>query len=580
MSIKLKNNLVMNSVHVGIIAIDTSYHIIFLNKYAADFLGLSEKDTIGLCISQIFESAEPIFKMCIEDGKSQLRQRIVDKDIKIVGDITPILEGQQVLGAVYCFLGANEAIHSTRELNKLKSYEYLEDELEKIVDQSFHGEWLCDGEGTVLRVNEAGARFIGVEAGDIVGEKAWYLLEKGWVDRSVTKEVLQTKEKVSIVQHTKNNKDIMATGFPVFGEGGEIIRVIVHVIDITGLNTIRKQLEHSRLVSEKYKNEYLDLSMLEFRRQDLVAESGKMKQVLRMALKIAHISASGILITGESGVGKGVIAKFIHINSSRREKPFVQINCAALPESLLEAELFGYERGAFTGAGESGKVGLIELAKNGTLFLDEIGDIPIAVQVKLLKYLDDHLVRPLGGIQEKTINCSIISATNQDLVALINQRRFREDLLYRLNAFTISIPPLRERKEDIFELCNYFLQKYNKEYNQNGRVSFRGMRVLQSHQFPGNVRELESIIKQAIVMSNDDVIDDYIAHMLAEGGKSQGQRDLTVGKLGLNTKIQEFEKGILNNTVKECKTTREMANRLGIDQSTVVRKLKKHRISL
>jgi len=299
-----------------------------------------------------------------------------------------------------------------------------------------------------------------------------------------------------------------------------------------------------------------------------------------MALKIAHISASGILITGESGVGKGVIAKFIHINSSRREKPFVQINCAALPESLLEAELFGYERGAFTGAGESGKVGLIELAKNGTLFLDEIGDIPIAVQVKLLKYLDDHLVRPLGGIQEKTINCSIISATNQDLVALINQRRFREDLLYRLNAFTISIPPLRERKEDIFELCNYFLQKYNKEYNQNGRVSFRGMRVLQSHQFPGNVRELESIIKQAIVMSNDDVIDDYIAHMLAEGGKSQGQRDLTVGKLGLNTKIQEFEKGILNNTVKECKTTREMANRLGIDQSTVVRKLKKHRISL
>ena len=355
--------------------------------------------------------------------------------------------------------------------------------------------------------------------------------------------------------------------------------MVVNERDMTQLNAIQKQLEQSRMVTEKYKDKLAELSLLELKDQEIVAEDKKMRQVLHLALKLAHLSASDILILGESGTGKGLLAKFIHKNSNRSKKPFIQINCAALPENLLEAELFGYEKGAFTGARQEGKAGLFELAHEGTLFLDEIGDLPHSLQAKLLKYLDDHEAMRLGGLKSKKIDCTIIAATNRDLEGLVQQKRFRRDLFFRLNTFTIRIPPLRERTDDIFELVSFYMQKYGKAYRLNRRISSDALKVLQAYPFPGNVRELKNILKKAVVMSENESVDEMINQSLsADAGHCITPSIHEHQGTGMTDQIVNVEKEILQNAMTRCKSTREMARYLKISQPTVVRKLKKHRL--
>jgi len=372
---------------------------------------------------------------------------------------------------------------------------------------------------------------------------------------------------------------LLATGTPAFDDEGNIFLVVVNERDMTQLNAIQKQLEQSRMVTEKYKNKLAELSLLELKDQEIVAEDKKMRQVLHLALKLAHLSASDILILGESGTGKGLLAKFIHKNSNRSKKPFIQINCAALPENLLEAELFGYEKGAFTGARQEGKAGLFELAHEGTLFLDEIGDLPHSLQAKLLKYLDDHEVMRLGGLKSKKIDCTVIAATNRDLEGLVQQKRFRRDLFFRLNTFTIRIPPLRERTDDIFELVNFYMQKYGKTYRLNRRISPDALKVLQAYPFPGNVRELKNILKKAVVMSENESVDEMINQSLSvDAGHCVTPSVHAHQGKGMTDQIFDAEKEILQNAMTRCKSTRQMARYLKISQPTVVRKLKKHRL--
>jgi TyrR family helix-turn-helix protein len=321
--------------------------------------------------------------------------------------------------------------------------------------------------------------------------------------------------------------------------------------------------------------------MLELKKQEIIAESEEMRQVLRIALKIAQMEASNILIQGESGTGKGLLAKFIHRNSPRHNKPFIQINCATIPENLLEAELFGYEKGAFTGAHRSGKAGLFELAHGGTFFLDEIGDIPYVVQAKLLKCLEDHEIMHLGGLKPIKINCMVIVADNKDLATLVKEKKFREDLFYRLNAFSIKIPPLRERPDDTFDLANYFLRKYNETYKSDKLLSYSAIEMLQAYPFPGNVRELKNLVKKAVVLSEDRNLDEFIQKSLgyepAEGRQTTANR--TVAQSILAVKLKETESKILKTAFIQCKSTREIAKYLGISQPSVVRKLKKYGIS-
>jgi len=568
---------IINSTNNGIIATDVSGTIVYINQQAEKMLGCNAEKHTGIFISELLPITGPQVMECLKTGTSKWGHHVIGEKLDMVLNITLIRQGIKINGTVCNFQNMKQLKISPDEL---ESSSYLNRQLNTIFKASHDGIWVCDGHGKVIDINEASEKLNGIHAKHIIGKNITDLVNGGLFDRSVTLEVLETKRQVSVIQEIKRTKKILlATGTPSFDDKGNIFLVVVNERDMTQLNAIQKQLEQSRMVTEKYKDKLAELSLLELKDQEIVAEDKKMRQVLHLALKLAHLSASDILILGESGTGKGLLAKFIHKNSNRSKKPFIQINCAALPENLLEAELFGYEKGAFTGARQEGKAGLFELAHEGTLFLDEIGDLPHSLQAKLLKYLDDHEAMRLGGLKSKKIDCTIIAATNRDLEGLVQQKRFRRDLFFRLNTFTIRIPPLRERTDDIFELVSFYMQKYGKAYRLNRRISSDALKVLQAYPFPGNVRELKNILKKAVVMSENESVDEMINQSLsADAGHCITPSIHEHQGTGMTDQIVNVEKEILQNAMTRCKSTREMARYLKISQPTVVRKLKKHRL--
>jgi len=563
---QLTHEQILNAISNGVIATDSAGHIVLMNKAAEKILGFNRKKTIGAYIPDLLPMTGDLVLKCLETGKPQLGQHIPGKRLKLVVNVTGIHEDNRIVGTVCNFEGMREFELTA---TKLESYKQLNEQLHAIFKSSSDGIWVSDGKGKVININEASEKLNGIKAKDVIGKNIKSIVKEGLIDRSATLEALATKRQVNIMQYTsKTNKYLLLTGTPVFDKKGNISLVIVNERDMTNLNALQEQLDQTRMVTEKFKDELAELSMMELKKQEIIAESEEMRQVLRVALKLAHLEASNILILGESGTGKGLLAKFIHKNSKRRKKPLIQINCAALPENLLEAELFGYEKGAFTGAREQGKVG------------DEIGDLPLPVQAKLLKYLDDQEIMRLGGTKPKKVDCTIIAATNRDLETLRKTRRFREDLFYRLNAFMLRIPPLRERPEDIFDLVNYFLRKYSKRYRLKRRISPDTLEALQSYSFPGNVRELKNILKMAVVMGEKDLLDEFIIRRI-KGGREERK---THGKekshfFGLSNEVLAFEKDLLRGAMVRCKSTRDMASYLRVSQPTVVRKMKRHGLS-
>jgi len=286
-----------------------------------------------------------------------------------------------------------------------------------------------------------------------------------------------------------------------------------------------------------------------------------------------------VLIQGETGTGKELLARAIHDLCPRREEPFIAINCGAFPDTLLESELFGYKAGAFTDAVKD-KPGHFALAEGGTILLDEIGDLSPAFQVRLLRVLQDHTFQPLGGTEPVKANVRVIAASNSDLGELVKEGRFRQDLFYRLNTFTLRIPPLRERPEGIFDLADHYLRKYNKKYGARKKFTARALEALQSYPFPGNVRELKNVLKNAVVMSEKEIMDDFIIKSLQVGiEKRTGSNRKRKQTISLTKEVLDLEKKILKQAMIQCKSTREIARYLGTSQPTIVRKMKKHGLS-
>lgn len=476
--------------------------------------------------------------------------------------------------------------------------------LKAIFDRSADGLMIADRDGVILKLNRACERLNGIDAADVVGKDVISLMNEGRIDRSATREVLESGRQVSVIQRSPHSDHtLLVTGTPVFDDKGDIKFVVVNERDISLIETMQQELASARQTSEKFRDEVMRLTLLELEENDIVAQSDTMKDTVRLALKLAGIDASNILIQGESGTGKGLLAKFIHTHGPRKERPLIQINCAALPENLLEAELFGYVKGAFTGADEKGKPGLFELASQGTLFLDEIGEMSLNVQAKLLKYLDDHEITPVGGTTFKKIDCAIIAATNRDLERLTRKRAFRLDLFHRLNTFTLSIPPLRERPEDILDLVRITLKKYNKKYHRRAYIDHKGFQALQSHDFPGNVRELFNIVKQAVVLCDRRHLDDYIIQSIGSARTQSIHTPSTKARSNfrrrpplpsqsasfssdhelagtLQERLRLVEVQMLQEAAMCCDTTRQAATFLGISQPSVVRKFKQHGIQI
>jgi PAS domain S-box-containing protein len=563
----------------GVIATNQEGKIVFTNKRAKEILQFGRKKIIGVHISKLLPITGELVVDCIKTGSSQVGSQILDKRLSLIVNINAIRSRQKVVGAVCNFVTIEEFESSARNL---ESFDFLDKQFKTVFESSSDGLWICDNQGRVVSINRASEKLGGIQREDIIGKKVSDIIKNGLYSNYVTDEVIQTKRPVSQLQHIKNtNKTVLCTGIPVLDRHGKVSLVVINERDMTQLEVIKKQLEETRKEREKYKDELAELSMRELVNQKIVAESKQMRQIMRTALKLAHMEVTDILLLGESGTGKGLLAKFIHNSGKRKKKPFIQINCAALPESLLEAELFGYEKGAFSGASEHGKPGLFELADKGTLFLDEIGDLSLPVQAKLLKYLDDHEVMRLGGTKPNVIDCIIIAATNQDLEKLVEQKKFRHDLFYRLNIITMKIPPLRERPEDIFELANHFLKYYNKRYNQKKKLNPLALSLLQPYAFPGNVRELKNIIKKAVVMSEGQDIDHMLLSSIGNDVIEEWSQATRANQKihNLTDVLAALEKEMLKTAMRKCRTTREMAVFLNISQPSVVRKLMKHNLS-
>ncbi|MEG0661925.1 MAG: sigma 54-interacting transcriptional regulator, partial [Anaerovoracaceae bacterium] len=375
----------------------------------------------------------------------------------------------------------------------------------------------------------------------------------------------------TIIHENIEGRKLLSTGTPITDKQGKISKVITTSRDITELSTIQKRLETGRGNPASHKD------FEQFFDQGIVSGSPAMFHVLQLAKKLSSVDST-VLITGESGVGKGVIAKFLHTSGDRKNAPFITVNCGAIPENLIESELFGYEKGAFTGARADGKKGYFEAAENGTLFLDEISELPLNLQVKLLQVIQDRLIRKVGGTASIPVNARIISATNKDLHQLVKEQKFREDLYYRLNVVPINVPPLRERTEDIAPLLHKFLKKYNESYHQNKKLDPQSLSILLKFKWPGNIRELQNIVERLILTCPDPLItvENLPVFLLESTGAELNALD-KVGSLGQAMDLAE--KKILLHALKTHKSTRAMARALKVSQPTIVRKLHKYGIS-
>ncbi|MFV0436070.1 MAG: sigma 54-interacting transcriptional regulator [Desulfopila sp.] len=565
----------------GVVVIDRFGMVIDANQEASAYLAADSGRGIGQPIAALFVEMADLLVDCVQRSidKTGIVESI-DDELHVAG-VVPIADGESgaAMGRVWFFPVSGVA----ELLGETPPWRYLQLQLKAIFDHSADGIWLCDAAGVILAINSASEKLNNIRAEDFVGRHVSVLEHEHLVDTIITGEVIRVQRRISKIQHIRSTgTQILVTGNPVVDTEGKLRLVVVNERDVTQLTRLRQQLEESRHEAEAAKTELATQHFATARQQDIITENKTMVELYKVALKLAKIDASCIVILGDSGTGKGLMTQFIHRNSRRVDKPLIHINCAALPETLLEAELFGYEPGAFTGARESGKAGLFELAHEGTLFLDEIGEMPLPLQTKLLTYLDTFEIVRLGGTRKRRIDCQLIAATNLDLLCQVKEKTFRSDLFHRLNTFTIRIPPLRERSEDIFAMTNALLAEYNARYRTDKVIGNTGMKSLQHYSFPGNVRELQNILKEAVVLCEGRVIDSYLAAKTSatdEEWRPASEPPATL-PFTLQDEMAECERRLLWQCAAMSTTTHQVARLAGISQATAFRKLKKYGITL
>ena len=564
---------ILDALHVPALLTDARARVIQANPDFLSFLPLAHAPCRGQPLSDLLPQTASLVLSCLERHDLRHQSLIQEQAQLFECEISLIKRQGRPVGAMV-FLHPLTPADQHGLLHLFKGQQKLAAHLAMIVESSTDGIWVTDGAGTILTINSASAKLNGIDATNYVGKNITTILEKNLVDHSVVQAVLEQKQQVSMNQVIKRTgRHLLVTGSPTFDTKDAISMVVVNERDITELNTLRSKLQSAQQARERAQEKLYEATMDELASQEIVAESKEMRQTVAMASRIGRMGVSNILIQGESGTGKGLMAKFIHNLSPRRDKPFIHINCAALPANLFEAELFGYARGAFTGASEKGKTGLLELARDGTFLFDEVGDIPLEVQAKLLKCIEDKEFYPLGGRKPTKISSALIYATNIDLEQAVQDGRFRKDLYFRINSLHMTIPPLRDRPEDIFKLAESTLKSLNHKYGKNTRLGRRGIHLLQSFDFPGNVRQLISLIKQAVILSEQALLDDFLHDMIGQDLNLSSQHS---GSSSLPERLAAVERMWLIQAQEHCTTTREMAEYLGISQPTVVRKLKKH----
>lgn len=402
-----------------------------------------------------------------------------------------------------------------------------------------------------------------------------FLTENLLNNTTVANEVIRRKKPFARVFCSPANKVVLVKGSPIFHEkDGSLLYAIVTLQDIGSALRLQDTPEMTDQAKHLYMEFIHDASQELL--QTPVALDPKMKAIYSRCLTYAQTDAA-VLITGETGTGKDVLASFIQKNSVRQNRPFLTINCGAIPDSLLESELFGYAPGSFTGASKAGKAGIFEAADSGTLFLDEIGELPQHVQVKLLRVLESHQVTRVGATKPINIDVRIIAATNKNLLSLVRQGLFRMDLYYRINVMGVSLPPLRERPKDITALAEHFLAQYNSIYHRSLTFTPECLTCLVQYDWPGNVRELRNVIEQLVVLSNSKQIAPSLLLSILSDVADAPAGPVHVSRVDkLKTIVEEAERQLLHLAVAEHPSSRSLAKTLGVSQTTAVRKLKKY----
>lgn len=470
----------------------------------------------------------------------------------------------------YTFAQKNRLLeHMSADLETVRQ---LNKELDGIIESSYDGMYVTDGQGVILRANIAFKRIIGLEGQSVIGVHCKDLEREKIIYPSATLLVLREKRPVTVMQETKTGKKVLATSTPIFDERNVIVRIVGNTRDLTELSNLRLQIEEAEKLKKYVQTNQASVSPS----SDMVAYSLEMGKVLLTATKVAGVDST-VLILGESGVGKEVVARFIHRLSLRQNGPFIKINCGAIPETLIESELFGYETGAFTGAKREGKPGLIEQANNGTLFLDEIGELPLNLQVKLLQAIQERQVMRIGGVKPVRVNIRFIAATNRNLQRMVQDGTFRADLFYRLNVVPIQIPPLRERKDDIVPLINHFLEVFNTRYGGSKQLARESKDLLVQYYWPGNVRELENIIERLVVTIDDEtILPTHLPEAVKNTGRPARGKIFVADLIPLKQAIEEVESQLITMGWQQCANTYKLAEILRVNQSTVARKVQKY----
>lgn len=454
----------------------------------------------------------------------------------------------------------------------------LQEYLDQFLDAFKEGICISDVDGTIIHLNRRHGEITGIAREQMIGRSAMEFVHKGVLNVVLNPEVIRSGKPVTRVQSVSNGRQVILEGNPVFDRQGKVVLCITFIRDVTMLAELREQLTVQKELLDAFQqlsNVGEDQALS--RKTPKIFTSNAMLKLYGEVNTIAETDAT-VLLLGETGVGKDVIARRIHSLSSRKNRAFIKVDCGSIPENLIETELFGYAAGTFSGGSKAGKIGLIEAAAGGTLFLDEIGELPMPMQTRLLRFLQDWEIMRVGSTTPKQIDVRIVAATNKNLERAIARGEFRSDLYYRLKVAVITIPPLRERQADILPLARMFLEFYANKYHRKMAFSEEAEQVLVDYKWPGNVRELENLVQGLAVTCKSTLIRPADIPITGVGKPVTAARNESCS-IDLDGKtykeiMKELENKVLGAAMERYGSITEVAKHFQVDRSTIFRKVK------
>lgn len=455
--------------------------------------------------------------------------------------------------------------------------QYLSGHFQAILDALSDGVYISDRDGRTICINKMYEQLTGLRREDIVGQDVRTLVKRGVFDCVLNPGIVRTSKPATQIQHLKDGKTLVLSGYPVFNDDGVISLVVTFARDITLLTSLNDQVDRQRKLMRQAEGQLDFVARHQKQRTFTPTFASKaMAEVLGLVDRIAPTEAT-VLILGETGVGKDVIAQLLHARSPRSDKLMLKVDCGGISEALTESEMFGYVAGAFTGASSKGKAGYFEIANGSTVFLDEIGELPLSMQTRLLRVLQDGEIMRVGSSAPRKVDVRVIAATNRNLKKCVEAGTFRQDLYYRLNVATIQIPPLRDRREDIAPLSKMFLELYAAKYHKQLHFMDLTLEIMRGYSWPGNVRELQNLVHSIAITTQGPAIAPLDLPVQITG-KTNVSRQFACenfsGRRSLHDIMTEAEGDFLSRAIAMYGSVQKVAEMFQVDRSTIFRKIR------